>query len=206
MTKKHIFALLLLFGFCQIAEGEELSSHIVNNILIGGKKSPYPKANTKKFAVICADSLSFGNAEKGCTALLDFNEKTYTKTYFVQKSNKWSFSNEVPANLQKIEQKDFVEFIQQFSNNKDYQINHTVFPFPVNTMNGKEQIKRKLIMPRDWEQLPFSNTYPQMYLFKAQSDGSNRKIYIYRNGVISEMYNFIRINKQWYLIEKYEYE
>lgn len=206
MTKKHIFALLLLLGFCQIAGGEELSSHIVNNILIGGKKSPYPKSNSKEFAIITVDSLSFGNAGAGSTALLNFKEKTFTKTTFVQKNNKWSFSNESPANLQKMEQKDFVEFLQQFSNNKEYQINHTVFPFPINIMNGKEQVRRKLIMPRDWEQIRFTDNYPQTYLFKVQNDGSNRKIHIYRNGTMVEMYNFIRINKQWYLIEKYEHE
>jgi|GEM_PF-3303330 hypothetical protein len=206
ISKKHICALLLLLGSLQTSAGEELSSHIINTLLSGTKKSPYPIAFQRDFVVVSIDSLSFGQTNNGTTALVNLKKKDVTKTIFTWKSGKWNYTNEAPTSLQKSEQNEFIEFIQHFSDNKEFQINHTVFPFPINTLHGKEQTKRKLIMPRDWDHLSISDSYPQLLFFKTTADGSNRKITIFKNKEISEEYNFIRINKQWYLIEKYEYE
>lgn len=206
ISKRHIYALLLFLGSFQISAGEDLSSHIINNLLTGGKKSPYPTSIHKNYAVVSIDSLSFGNTNSGSTALVNFKKKDVSKTQFEKKGNKWIYTSEEPIPLQRFEQNEFIDFIQRFSSNKEFQINHTVFPFPINTMNGKEQTKRKLVMPRDWNHLPLSDTYPQLLLFKATTDGGNRKFIIIKDKEIKEEYNFIRINKQWYLIEKYEYE
>ena len=206
ISKRYIYALLFLLVSFHVSAGEELSSHIINTLLPGGKKSPYPTEIQKNFAVISIDSLSFGNTDNGATALVNFKKKEITKTNFTRKGNKWSYTSEPAIPIQRFEQNAFVDFLQHFSDNKEYQINHTVFPFPVNTMKGKEQTKRKLIMPRDWNHLSLSDSYPQTILFKTMSDGNNRKILIFKGKEMKEEYNFIRINKQWYLIEKYEYE
>jgi len=205
-SKRYMYALLFLLGSFQLSAGEELSSHIINSLLSGSKKSPYPAEIHKNFAIVSVDSLQFGEVNSGTTVLVNFKKKDVTKTYFTRKGNKWSYTSEATIPIQRFDQNEFVEFIQRFSSNKDFQINHTVFPFPINTMKGKEQTKRKLIMPRDWNHLSLSDLYPQILLFKATSDGNNRKIVVFRNKEVKEEFNFIRINKQWYLIEKYEYE
>lgn len=206
ISKKYIYALLLLLVPFQMSAGEELSSHIIHSLLSGNKKSPYPADIHKNFVIISIDSLQFGEVNTGTTALVNYKKKDVTKTVFTKKNNKWSHVTETATPIQRFEQNEFVDFILRFSSNKDYQINHTVFPFPINTIKGKEQTKRKLIMPRDWNHLPLSESYPQILLFKTTTDGNNRKMLIFRNKEMKEEFNFIRINKQWYLIEKYEYE
>ncbi len=206
ISRKYIYALLLLLVPFHMSEGEELSSHIINTLLSGGKKSPYPAETQKNFVIVSIDSLQFGEVNSGTTALINLKKKDVTKTNFTKKGSKWSYSSEATIPMQRFEQNEFFDFLQRFSSNKDFQINHTVFPFPINTLKGKEQTKRKLIMPRDWDHLSLSESYPQVLLFKATSNGNNRKMIIFRNKEIKEEYNFIRINKQWYLIEKYEYE
>ncbi|MBR3519235.1 MAG: hypothetical protein IKN77_03850 [Paludibacteraceae bacterium] len=206
ISKKYIYALLLLLFPLQISAGEELSSHIINSLLSGTKKSPYPADIHKNFVIISIDSLQFGEVNMGTTALVNFKKKDVTKTTFTKKNNKWNQATEATVPIQRSEQNEFIDFILRFSSNKEYQINHTVFPFPINTLKGKEQTKRKLIMPRDWNHLSLSESYPQILLFKTNTDGNNRKMLIFKNKKIKEEYNFIRINKQWYLIEKYEHE
>ena len=100
------------------------------------------------------------------------------------------------------EAKEFVDFLAQFSINKEFQINHTIFPLPVTRPNPKE--KKKLLLPRDWEHLSFAKIYPQIVFLHPDREANNRKIYIYQMGRLTQVFNFIRINKQWYLIEKYE--
>ena len=67
ISKKHICALLLLLGSLQTSAGEELSSHIINTLLSGTKKSPYPIAFQRDFVVVSIDSLSFGQTNNGTT-------------------------------------------------------------------------------------------------------------------------------------------
>ena len=68
--------------------------------------------------------------------------------------------------------------------------------------NPKE--KKKLLLPRDWEHLSFAKIYPQIVFLHPDREANNRKIYIFQKGRLTQVFNFIRINKQWYLIEKYE--
>lgn len=206
ILSKHIFTLLFLFGTILPSVGQELSSHILYNLIATGKKNPYPEVNFKAFAVISIDSLAFGNTPHGSTAYIDFKKKSVMTTQFKRGGGKWIYSNSKSQVLAKDSYDEFPEFILQFTQNKEFQINHTIFPFPINTYEGKTQTNRKLIMPRDWNQLDLLSSYPQMIHYKSDQTGNNRKIYIIQKGRVTDMYNFIRINKQWYMIEKFEYE
>lgn len=206
ISRKNILILLLLFGSVLHIEAQELSAYIINNMVIAGKKSPYQISGKKNFAIITIDSLTFGNVTQASTAALDFQKSNITEVQFKQEKGKWSYESAKPLSLSKESLEEFPDFISQFSKNKDYQINHTVFPFPINTSAGKGPGKRKLIMPRDWNHINFTYDHPQMYVFKSKEKGNNRKIYLYKENRLAEMFNFIRINKQWYLIEKYEFE
>lgn len=205
IIKTYGSIILLLFGVTLHAAGEELSTHIINNLLLAGKKNIYSIDN-KEFAIISVDSLSFGNTPQGATSLIDLRKKNNTETIFKRGGGKWIHSTGKTTVVSKDGYDEFVEFLSQFSGNSEFQINHTIFPFPTNVMSGKEQTKRRLTMPRDWNLLNFSQAYPQMIHFKSDNKGNNRIIYIYRKGKMAEMFNFIRINKQWYLIEKFEFE
>ncbi|MCQ2224596.1 MAG: hypothetical protein MJZ14_02570 [Paludibacteraceae bacterium] len=206
ILSKHISTLLLLFGMILPSVGQELSSHIINNLIATGKKSPYSQIDNKDFVIVSIDSLSFGNMPQGATAQIDFKKRTTMETTFRRGGGKWNYSNGKSTPLTKDRYDEFAEFLLQFSQNKDFQVNHTIFPFPTNIYVGKTQTNRKLTMPRDWNQLNFTQAYPQMIHFKSDEKGTNRKIYIYKKGRLTDLYNFIYINKQWYLIEKYVYE
>ena len=60
-------------------------------------------------------------------------------------------------------------------------------------------------MPRDWEKVDFTQRFRTFHFIQPTTDGNNRKFFIFRNGLKSELYNFIYINKQWYFIEKEVY-
>lgn len=203
---KHICTLLLFFGMVLPSVGQELSSHIIYNLIATGKKNAFPSADYKQFALITIDSIQFGATNQGAISYIDFKQKSKTETTFKRGNGKWIQSTGKSASLNKEDFNDFTDFLLQFSQNKEFQINHTIFPFPANTFVGKEQTNRKLTMPRDWNHLNFTANFPQMIHFKSTGEGNNRKICIYKMGRMTDMYNFIRINKQWYMIEKYEYE
>ncbi len=200
--------LILLFGTVLPSAAQELSSHIINNLIASGKKSPYNEINTKNFVIVSIDSLPFGNTPLGATAQINFKKKTTMETTFKKVGGRWNYSTGKTLPLTKDRYDEFADFLLQFSQNKDFQVNHTIFPFPTNrhANKSKERTDRKLTMPRDWDHLDFTNMYPQMILFKSDEKGTNRKIYIYKEGQLTDLYNFIHINKQWYLIEKLEYE
>ena len=206
ILKKHIYTLTLLFGTILPSAAQELSSHILNELITAGKKNPYQGIDAKNFAIITIDSIPFSNTPQHSTAYLDFKKRSVVETTFKRGGGRWNYSNGKAYAIGKEAYDEFPDFILQFSQNKDFQINHTIFPFPVNVFVGKEQAKRKLIMPRDWDPVELTNLYPQMIHFKSDEKGNNRKIYIYQKGRMASMYNFIRINKNWYMIEKFEFE
>ena len=61
-------------------------------------------------------------------------------------------------------------------------------------------------MPREWNALDFTAVFPSLCIFNSDSQSPNRQINVFRNGKSAQLFNFIRINKKWYLIEIEEYK
>lgn len=160
--------------------------------------------NVKKttVAVVCIDSISMDVKETNCEiAYYIPSQKSIEKTLLFQKNGNWKASKkELPRKMSEQDQ-DFVNFIYIFSTNKEYQINHIIFPLPVTMKEQSGGTKKKLVMPRDWENLQISQKCTTLCTIQSGRDGNNRKIYIYRQGELKEFYNFIYINKNWYMIE-----
>ena len=76
-------------------------------------------------------------------------------------------------------------------------------------MGGKnDQTETKLLMPREWEPFDFIAMFPSVCLFASESiqSGNNRRLFVLKNGRVNLFFNFIKINKKWYLIEMEEYK
>lgn len=159
--------------------------------------------NQENFMVVCSDSLNHHvSSKENWAALYSYHSKQLIKQQFLNFGNQWKMTHYHYESYANVYQKEFIDFLAQFSINKEFQINHTIFPLPVTRSNPKE--KKKLLLPRDWEHLSFAKIYPQIVFLHPDREVNNRKIYLFQNGVITQVFNFIRINKQWYLIEKYE--
>lgn len=164
---------------------------------------PFLLTNPNDFMIVCSDSLNYSvSTNESWTALYSYHTKQLIKQQFIKSGKQWKLSQYKTEPYSTMYQKEFVDFLAQFSINKEFQINHTIFPLPVTRPNPKE--KKKLLLPRDWEHLSFAKIYPQIVFLHPDREANNRKIYIYQMGRLTQVFNFIRINKQWYLIEKYE--
>lgn len=159
--------------------------------------------NPDDFMIVCSDSLTHKvSEEESWAAMYSYHTKQLIKQQFSKLGKQWKLLHYKTEPYATTSQKEFIDFLAQFSINREYQINHTIFPLPVTRPNPKE--KKKLLLPRDWEHLSFAKIYPQIVFLHPDREVNNRKIYIFQKGVLTQVFNFIRINKQWYLIEKYE--
>ncbi len=164
---------------------------------------PFYLENQGDFIIVCSDSLNHKVSDsENWAASYSFASKQMTKFQFLKLNNGWKLTQHKLESYSTLYQKEFIDFLAQFSINNNFQINHTIFPLPVTRPNPKE--KKKLLLPRDWEHLNFAKQYPQIIFLHPDREVNNRKIYIYQKGRLTQVFNFIRINKQWYLIEKYE--
>ncbi|MEE0911339.1 MAG: hypothetical protein U0L67_02700 [Paludibacteraceae bacterium] len=164
---------------------------------------PFLLTNPNDFMIVCSDSLSHSvSTEESWAALYSYHTKQLIKQQFIKSGKQWKLSQYKTEPYSTMYQKEFIDFLAQFSINNNFQINHTIFPLPVTRPNPKE--KKKLLLPRDWVHLNFAKQYPQIIFLHPDREVNNRKIYIFQKGRLTQVFNFIRINKQWYLIEKYE--
>lgn len=103
---------------------------------------------------------------------------------------------------------DFVSFLKEYSKDETFQKKRTIFPFPYRS-SGKNRNKAEtnLLMPREWEQFDFIALYPSLCLIcPAESlSANNRRLVVMKGGRLATLFNFIKINKKWYLIEIEDY-
>ncbi len=111
--------------------------------------------------------------------------------------------------MQQLQEAEFLNFLIQYSQNEDFQMKHTIFPFPYRIYNSTtldSEPENKLLMPREWDSLDFTAIFPSLCIFNSNNQAPNRQIHVFRNGKAAQLFNFIRINKKWYLIEIEEYK
>lgn len=222
---KHITFLALLAALCcPSANAENFANYLLNflshpekqdksaspSLTIDGKKAAHGGnylrlSNTSVIAVVCADSINTPNLSKGelKMSLADLSTKD-TRTCNFAPNGKSFLLNKITSNTN--EDHEFLTFLSEYSRNHDLQIKRTIFPFPIRSFKNGKESNSKLLMPREWNYISFSSICPQICILKNVNDAKNRRIYVYNDRKLSQIYNFICINRKWYLIEVETYQ
>lgn len=217
---KHITILALLAAFCcSSANAEDFANYLLRflstpeaqgklasaSLTIDGKKAGHKGnyirlANTSTIAMLCADSINTPSLTKGeqKIAMLDLASKD-CRTYNFSANGKSFLLNKGTSNTN--EDHEFIAFLNEYTRNHDLQMKRTIFPFPIRSFKDGKEGSSKLLMPREWNYLNFNTICPQIAIMKNVDDATNRRIYIYNENKLKQIYNFICINRKWYLIE-----
>lgn len=172
---------------------------------LNGKKTPPAnnllKVNTNSMAILCADSVNTPVAPNASPTLfaLSFPGRAGNSYTFAPSGR--SYLLKEARTLKENVDYDFLTFLAEYSHNHDFQIKRTIFPIPLRHFKGGTEGDSKLLMPREWDYLDFGAIAPQIYLYNNLADANNRRLYIYNRGKLGKIYNFISINRKWFLIE-----
>lgn len=159
--------------------------------------------------IVCADSLDLVSAQKEVNvSVIDMMNKKSVQYAFEKKAGRWKLaSSRKEADYGG--DRDFVEFLFAYSQDIDFQKKRTIFPFPYRVYKDykNHELESKLMMPHEWETFDFVALFPSLCLFASEnlSDKNNRRLFVMKNGSPYLFFNFISINKKWYLIEMEEY-
>jgi len=173
--------------------------------------TPVTFLSRNSIPILCSDSLSaIMQLPTPVVSILQFNKEVATNYEFEQRSKKWKLISQKNENIQQLQEAEFLNFLKQYSKDESFQMKHTIFPFPYRVYKSPKkdgsEPESKLLMPREWESLDFIAVFPSLCVFNSGNQTPNRQLHIFRNGKIAQFFNFIQINKKWYLIEIEEYK
>jgi len=163
--------------------------------------------------ILCVDSLNAAVTQQSSisVSIVQFNKdrETATDYLFESKNKNWKLVSLKNESFQRLKDADFLNFLMQYSRDESFQMKHTIFPFPYRiykTAKRDNDSDNRLLMPRDWTALDFTAIFPALSIFNFNTQASNRQLFVFRNGKMAQFFNFILINKKWYLIEIEEYK
>ncbi|MBQ0156312.1 MAG: DUF4348 domain-containing protein [Bacteroidales bacterium] len=164
--------------------------------------------NKNRIVVICADSLESVAKEDNVDVTITNGAKLNgTRHVFSKQGKNWKLNNSRAITANEYTDKSFMEFLERFSTDVEYQKKTIIFPLPEKTIqvsadNKETQTASKLHMPRTWAPVGFIGQTTQICSFvQTGEDANNRRIITFENGVKSTSYNFISIRGNWFLIE-----
>lgn len=170
---------------------------------------PLRLATPANVPILCSDSLELVSQQKEVNvSVVDMMKMKSVQYVFEKKSGSWRMiSSAKDADFGG--DRDFVDFLVQYSQDVDFQKKRTIFPFPYRTYkeNRSNELDSKLMMPREWEPFDFVALFPSLCLFTSERSvaANNRRLFVMKNGDPYLYFNFISINKKWYLIEMEEF-
>ena len=171
---------------------------------------PLRLATPVNIPILCTDSLDKVSIQKVVNvSVVDMMKRKSVRYSFEKGKDRWQLSSS-GKDVDYGGERDFVEFLMSYSQDVDFQKKRTIFPFPNRTYkeNRSVEVDSKLLMPREWETFDFVALFPSLCLFSADNSSSvnNRRLFVMKNGTPYLYFNFICINKKWYLIEIEEYK
>ncbi len=171
--------------------------------------TPVTFLSRNNIPVLCSDSLNaIMQLPSPVVSIIQFN-KTATSYVFEQRNKNWNLISFKSEDMQQLQEAEFLNFLIQYSQDEAFQMKHTIFPFPCRIYTSPKhssEPENKLLMPREWDSLDFTAIFPSLCIFNSNNQAPNRQIHVFRNGKAAQLFNFIRINKKWYLIEIEEYK
>lgn len=188
------------------SQGSKAHSSLTINGKRANKKGNYINlANKSAISILCADSIDTPIPSKSDMHIfiLNFPNKGADSYTFMQNGKGFLLKegHMVKDNVDY----DFMSFLSEYSHNHDFQMKRTIFPLPQRYFKDGKEGDSKLQMPREWEYLDFQTISPQICVFKNIGEANNRRLYTYKDGKLSKIYNFISISRKWFLIEVENY-
>lgn len=183
-----------------------------DNVTIRTKSSynPIVLLSRNNIPVLCSDSLNaIMKSPSSVVSIVQFNKETSNNYLFEQRNKKWKLISSQNEEIQHLQESEFLNFLMQYSKDEPFQMKHTIFPFPYRiykSFKRDNDPENKLLMPREWESLDFMAIFPSLCIFNSNNQAPNRQLFVFKNGKAAQFFNFIRINKKWYLIEIEEYK
>ena len=184
----------------------------VDNMFVKDKTlyNPLMFLTRNNIPILCADSLNAAAIQQPALAvsIVQFNKEAVVDYLFEKKNKNWKLVSSKNENIQKMKETDFLNFLMQYSRDESFQMKHTIFPFPYRIYKSPkhDDPENRLLMPRDWRTLDFTALFPAISIFNSKIQAPNRQLFVFRNGKMAQFFNFIQINKKWYLIEIEEYK
>jgi hypothetical protein len=183
----------------------------VNDITIKNKASfnPITFLTRNNIPILCADSLNaISQLSNPVVSIVSLTKETAIDYTFEKGNKSWKLTSYRNENMQNLRDAEFLNFLIQYSKDESFQMKHTIFPFPYRTYKAgkKGEPENNLLMPREWETLDFAALFPSLIVFNSNNQLPNRQLFVFKNKKITHFFNFIRINKRWYLIEIGEYK
>lgn len=167
---------------------------------------PLRLTNKQIVPIVCVDSLNSVSIKKEVQVSVVNILKNTSATYsFERSATGWRLMTQ---NKGIACDDGFVDFLKAYSQDEAFQKKRTIFPFPYRKCKNRDcKGEAKLLMPREWEIFDFTTLYPTICLFCSSDNSSvsNRRLIVLKNNEPSILFNFIRINNKWYLIEIEEY-
>lgn|GEM_PF-624437 len=172
--------------------------------------SPVKFISKNNIPIVCLDSLNhITNSQTANVSMVNMAKGTSMLYTFNKRNGVWKLKAQRKGS-ENGEDSDFIAFLKQYSTDESLQMKRTIFPFPYRIYNGGKNTEpeNKLLMPREWEPFDFIATFPSICVFSVESmsTGNNRRLFVFKNGSNNLFFNFIKINKKWYLIEMEEYK
>jgi hypothetical protein len=166
----------------------------------------FPSRNN--IPVLCSDSLNaIMNLPSSVVSIVQFNKNAANNYVFEQRNKGWKLMSYKSETIQNLQEAEFLNFLMQYSKDEAFQMKHTAFPFPYRiykSSNRNSDPENKLLMPREWATLDFVALFPSLCIFNSNNQ-PNRQLFVFKGAKAAQFFNFIRINKKWYLIEIEEY-
>ncbi len=184
----------------------------IDNLTIKNRTSynPVMFLSRNNIPILCSDSLNaIEKSSSSVVSIVQFNKEAAINYVFEERNKKWKLISGKNESLQNLQEADFLSFLMQYSKDESFQMKHTIFPFPYRIYKSSKkesEPENKLLMPREWESLDFIAMFPSLCIFNSNNTATNRQLFVFKNGKMAQFFNFIRINKKWYLIEIEEYK
>ena len=166
----------------------------------------FPSRNN--IPVLCSDSLSaIMKLPSSVVSIVQFNKDVANNYVFEQRNKGWKLISSKSESVQNLQEAEFLNFLMQYSKDEAFQMKHTIFPFFYRIYKSSDRNsdpETKLIMPREWAALDFVALFPSLCIFDTNNQ-PNRQLFVFKGAKAAQFFNFIRINKKWYLVEIGEY-
>ena len=183
-----------------------------DNMIVKNSASynPIPFPSRNNIPILCSDSLNaIMGLPSSIVSIVQFNRETAYNYVFEQRNKGWKLLSYKNETIQTLEEVDFLNFLMQYSKDESFQMKHTIFPFPYRIYKSSRrdgEPENNLLMPREWVALDFIATFPSLCVFNSNNQAPNRQLFVFKGTKAARFFNFIRINKKWYLIEIEEYK
>lgn len=169
--------------------------------------TPVVFSSRNNIPVLCSDSLNaIMKLPSSVVSIVQFNKDAANNYVFEQRNKDWKLISSKSESVQNLQEAEFLNFLMQYSKDEAFQMKHTIFPFPyrIYKSSKRDDPENKLLMPREWTAVDFVTLFPSLCIFNSNNQ-PNRQLFVFKGAKAAQFFNFIRINKKWYLIEIEEY-